>query len=120
MDTPDVLTWRDAPDAPLARRALANAGLTVVVDTSLHGDVAPFADVVLPASVAVVIVAASAVVGGKLLLRGPKPPDEPPAQAKDVAGSDKEKPRKKLPPDPVHDILLAGVKNAKLRTDLSR
>ncbi len=44
---------RDAPDAALARRALANAGLTVVVDTSLHRDIAPFADVVLPACPAI-------------------------------------------------------------------
>ncbi len=43
----DIL--RDVPDAGLARRALENAPLKVVVDTTLHEDVAPFADVVLPA-----------------------------------------------------------------------
>ena len=43
----DVL--RDVPDARLARRALENAPFKVVVDTTLREDLAPFADVVLPA-----------------------------------------------------------------------
>ena len=43
----DVL--RDAP-AALARRALQNAPFTVIVDTTLREDLAPYADVVLPAS----------------------------------------------------------------------
>ncbi len=47
----DVL--RDTPDAALAQRALANARFKVVVDTTLHDDVRPFADVVLPASPAI-------------------------------------------------------------------
>jgi NADH-quinone oxidoreductase subunit G len=47
----DVLS--DAPDAALARRALENVAFKVVVDTTLHADVAPFADVVLPACASV-------------------------------------------------------------------
>ena len=47
----DVL--RDAPDAALAQRALANAAFKVVLDTTLDQDIAPFADVVLPACPAI-------------------------------------------------------------------
>jgi NADH-quinone oxidoreductase subunit G len=47
----DVLT--DVPDAGLARRALENAPFKVFVDTALHPDVAPFADVALPACPAI-------------------------------------------------------------------
>jgi NADH-quinone oxidoreductase subunit G len=43
----DVL--RDIADAALAQRALANAPFKVVIDTTLREDVAPFADVILPA-----------------------------------------------------------------------
>jgi NADH-quinone oxidoreductase subunit G len=47
----DVL--RDTPDAALARRALQNAPFKVVIDTALDDDIAPFADVVLPASASI-------------------------------------------------------------------
>jgi NADH-quinone oxidoreductase subunit G len=47
----DVL--RDTPDAALALRALQNAPFKVVIDTALGQDVAPFADVVLPASASI-------------------------------------------------------------------
>jgi serine/threonine-protein kinase len=55
----------------------------------------------LPASLAVVVVAVSAVVGGKLLFRDTRPPEEPPPQNKDLTATDKDKLRKKPPPDPV-------------------
>jgi NADH-quinone oxidoreductase subunit G len=47
----DVL--RDAPDAALAQRALANAPFKILIDTTLHDDIAVFADVVLPACPAI-------------------------------------------------------------------
>jgi NADH-quinone oxidoreductase subunit G len=44
---------RDAPDPVLARAALENAPLKVVIDTALHEDVAPYIDVALPACVSI-------------------------------------------------------------------
>jgi NADH-quinone oxidoreductase subunit G len=44
---------RDAPDPALARTALENAPLKVVIDTALHEEMAPFVDVALPACVSI-------------------------------------------------------------------